>query len=257
VKKLLCAPLILSLAAYSIAKTPDAFDLLFLRNHMAAGIEVPFLITGYGDHRGAGEVRLRTLPGFAVKAEYTYNFNKYIGFTSGLKAGVQVFGFGVTAAANDFGMPDDLSRNYFQMVPFFSIPLMVSPRILFGKGNILQTDFGTSAIFFTEGASVSTLSYHNGIDTEQVFQMTTRYSGSPRFMLHAALTYQRVLRSGNVLKAGTVYNYARKAVIDGRYSFHNDDVVVGNGSIYSSFSYFGIELSCIFTRLSSLTAAAH
>lgn len=245
------------LAANAIAKTPDAFDLLFMRNHMAAGFEVPFLITGYGDHRGAGGLRLRTLPGFALKAEYTYNFNKYIGLTSGLKTGVQVFGFEVTAAANDFDLPEDAQRKYFQMVPFFSVPLMASPRILISNGNIIQADMGATAIFFPKGASVSTLSHRSGPDVEQIFQMTTSYAASPQFTLHAALSYQRVLKSGNILKAGPVYNYARRAVIEGRYTFHNDDMVVGNGSVRSSFSYFGIEITCIFTRMASLTAGVN
>jgi hypothetical protein len=252
VKKLLCAAFGFFFAANSFAKSPDAFDLLFMRNHMAAGFELPFLITNYGDHRGAGDLRLRTLPGFAIKAEYTYNFNKYIGFTSGLKTGVQVFGFEVTAAAGDFSMPEDISRNYFQMIPFFSIPLTVTPRILFSKGNIIQAEFGAAAIFFTEGTSENAMSYRNGVDTEQIFLMKTYYSASPQFALHAGLSYQRVLRSGNIFKAGPVYNYARRAVIDGRYSFHKDDVVVGNGNVFSSFSYFAIEITCIFTRMASL-----
>ena len=72
-----------------------------------------------------GELHLRTLPGFAFKVEYSYNFNSYIGITSGSKMGLQVFGYDVNAEANDFDLPYDLGRKYFQMIPFFSIPLML------------------------------------------------------------------------------------------------------------------------------------
>lgn len=234
----------------STAKVPSDLQLLFLKNHISAGFETPFLITQHKEHKGLGDLSVRTLPGFAFKVEYSYNFNSYIGLTSGAKMGVQVFGFHAGADAKDFDLLNDLSRKYFQMIPFLNLPIMFTPRILISKKNILQADLGASATFFVPGNSLNTLNFKNGVDVEEVFVMKTYFADSPQFTFHTGLSYGVMLKNQNILKAGLAYNFGWKTVIDGHYSFHKDDVIVGYGNIASSFNHFALEVSYVFTRSS-------
>lgn len=167
--------------------------------------------------------------------------------------GIQVFGYDANAPANDFDLPKDLGRKYFQMVPFFSIPLMFTPRILISKKNLLQADLGVSAIFFLPSSSVNTLSFRNGVDIEEVFAMTTRFADSPQFTFHTGISYGVVLKNRNIFKTGLAYNFGWRNVINGNYTFHRDDVVVGNGNISSSFNHFALEVSYVFTRASIIS----
>ncbi len=248
VKAILCSAFSLFLCGKSFSQKSSERELLFLKNHIAAGFEIPFLVTQQEEHKGLGSLKVRTLPGFALKVEYTYNFNEYIGITSGSKFGVQIFGYSAAADAENFFISKDLSRKYFQMVPFFSIPLMLNLRIFISERNLLQVDLGAAVTFFTPGNTLSTMSYRNGTATEQVSEMNLHFAEPPQFTLHAGLSYGLVVRNGNILKAGVSYDFGKRKMMKGDYSFHSHDVTVGSGKIFSSLNHLSVGVTYVFTR---------
>ncbi|HXH18220.1 MAG TPA: hypothetical protein VNJ07_03965 [Chitinophagales bacterium] len=254
-KAILCSVFPLLLFATAFARTPSGQELLFLKNHISAGFEIPFLLTQHGEHRGVGHLRLRPLPGLALKAEYTYNFSRHFGITSGAKIGLCTFGFVVTAGADDFDIPADLNRKYFRMLPFLNIPLALNFRLLISDNNILHADAGASALFYAPDNSLTTLTYRDGAVSRQIFEMNAHYAAPPQLIFHAVLSYGRVLKSQNILKAGVVCNFGKKNIMRGDYTFHRDDVVVGSGRVLTSFSHLAIEVCYIFTRASALGVA--
>lgn len=251
-KTTLCAVLPLIVFANAAAKSSSDFDLLFLKNHIAAGFAIPVLIAGHGEHQGAGTLWLRQLPGFALKAEYAYNFNRHFGITTGSTAGLQVFGFAVHADADDFNMRHDLSRKYFQIMPFFSIPLLLSPRIFISGKSMLQADIGTGIAFIAPGSATATLSYHDAAYTKQIFEMRTRVEDSPQLILHVGLSCGVVVKGGNILKAGVAYDWGKRKTMRGSYTFLDDDIIAGKGTVFTAFSCFAFEFTWVFTRCASL-----
>ena len=185
-------------------------------------------------------------------SDYTYNFNEYIGITSGSRVGMKVFGYSAEAKANDFGLPANLSRRFTQMIPFFSLPFFICPRVFFSEKSLLQADIGANITFFAANDLHNSLTYRSGAASEQVFRMDVQHSNQPHFTLHAAISYGHVLKNQNIVKVGAAYDYGRRNIIEGSYSFHDDDVMVGNGKIISDFSFLALEFSYVFTRALSI-----
>ncbi|MDZ4845631.1 MAG: hypothetical protein SH857_08790 [Chitinophagales bacterium] len=253
VKKLLCPAFsILLLCNAAQAKISDAVQLLFLKNHVSAGFAFPVTLAKQESHTGLGEFEMRTLPGFSMQFDYAYNFNPYIGIASGSRMGIKNFGYHAAATPGEFAIQKTVSRDYVQMIPFFSIPLLLTPRFFISKRSLLQADVGGSITFFIPAGTINTLNYFDGTDMKRVFEMKLFYQDRPLFMLHAGLSYGLILKSENILKICCSIDYGRSRAIEGHYTFYGDDMKVGYGKMYSSLSSVEMGISYVFTRAAGI-----
>lgn len=253
VKKILCPALsIFLLCNAAQAKISDAVQLLFLKNHVSAGFAFPVMLAKHESHTGLGQFEMRTLPGFSMQFDYAYNFNPYIGIASGSRMGIKNFGYHASATPGEFAIQKTVKRDYVQVIPFFSIPLLLTPRIFISKRSMLQADVGGSITFFMPAGTINTLNYFDGTDLKRVFEMKLFYKDRPLFMLHAGLSYGLILKSENILKICCSLDYGRSRAIEGRYTFYGDDMKVGYGNMYSSLSSFSVGLNYVFTRAAGI-----
>lgn len=253
VKAFICSAIaIVMLCSNAQAEVSDARRLLFLKNHFSAGFNFPVTLAKHESHRGFGDFRMRTLPGFSMRLDYTYNFNPYIGIASGTAMGFKNFGYHAEATPEEFLIKRKVSKDYTLMLPFFSIPFAITPRIFIAKKHMLQFDLGGSISFFIPAGSIHTLNYFDGKDVKRVFEMKLHYRDNPLFMLHAGLSYGVVLKSQNIFKVCASIDYGRSRAVEGYYTFYGDDMKVGNGRMYSALSSVALGISYVFTRAAGI-----
>ncbi len=237
------------------AKPNNGRQLLFLKNHFGVGVDLPVMFVDHLYHHGLGELNIITVPGVNLKFDYIYNFNEYCGISTGARMGLRIFRYDAAADASDFNIPNDVEKEFVQLIPFIMLPLYVNPRIFVKDKHSLQMDFGANVTFFTFGSTIGTMNYYDGKEMKPVFEMRMHQNGVPQISMHTGISYGMLLKNSNMMKFGVAYDYSRRTIIEGEYSFNNDDITIGSGKIASSMSYLSIEFSYILTRATSFRKA--
>ncbi len=250
--KFFCSIFLLSLTLFSRAEQSPGIQLLFLKNHLSAGVDFPVLFVKHQQHTGAGKLQVKHLPGFSFSFDYAVHFNPNLSFVTGARAGVKMFGYEAEAESKNFNIPENLFRNYRQMISSLTIPLIVQPRIFIGTKSMLEANLGAKVNFFIPAGNINSWTYREGGDLKPLFDMHIRYSGLPQVLLHGALTYGHVLKNQNILKWSLAYDFGFNQTLTGTYAFHNDDITIGNGRITSSMNSILLSVAYVFTRAGSL-----